>query len=96
MADLTLQEIERLAVKHEAFGFGQVQPEGLTVHGFEPDGLKAFVAELLDVSQSRRKLSAADAVSHRPCPRCQGTMVGQEDHGNLSLMCVQCKHKESL
>lgn len=42
----TPAEIERLAVKHEAFGFGQVDSKGLTTHGFDPDGLAAFVNDL--------------------------------------------------
>lgn len=44
----------------------------------------------------RHPLNAADCIAHRPCKHCGGTCVGIEDHGNLSLMCVQCKHKESL
>lgn len=33
-------------MKHEAFGFGQVDRKGLTTHGFDPEGLLAFVNEL--------------------------------------------------
>ena len=44
--DLTPESIERLAVKHESFGFGQVDSKGYTTHGFDPEGLAAFVAEL--------------------------------------------------
>lgn len=42
----TPAEIEQMAVKHEAFGFGQVDYKGLTTHGFDPEGLLAFVNEL--------------------------------------------------
>jgi hypothetical protein len=49
----TLQEseIEAIAVKHEAFGFGLVDEKGYTTHGFDPDGLQAFVKELLQLQQ---------------------------------------------
>lgn len=40
---LTEEEIERLAVKNEAFGFGLVDAKGFTTHGFDPDGLGTFV-----------------------------------------------------
>lgn len=35
--------VERMAVEHEAFGFGQVDSKGYTTHGFYPDGLENFV-----------------------------------------------------
>ncbi|MDR6768666.1 hypothetical protein J2W88_003970 [Acidovorax delafieldii] len=41
---LSEKELEALAVNHEEFGFGQVDPGGLTLHGFGPDGLRAFIA----------------------------------------------------
>jgi len=44
--NLTLEDIERIAIKHESFGFGRVDSKGLTTHGFDPEGLAAFVAEL--------------------------------------------------
>ena len=44
---LTDEEIEALAVKHEAFGFGQVDKRGLTTPGFDPDGLRAFTRAVL-------------------------------------------------
>jgi hypothetical protein len=44
---MTDEQMEKLAVKHESFGFGQVDAKGLTVHGFDPDGLSAFVTELI-------------------------------------------------
>jgi hypothetical protein len=43
---LSEKELEALAVKHEEFGFGQVDPSGFTMHGFGPDGLRAFIAEV--------------------------------------------------
>lgn len=55
---MDLKEIEKLAVKHESFGFGLADPgEGLTTHGFEPEGLQAFVAELL--MKERGEIAAA-------------------------------------
>lgn len=44
------EKIEQMAVKHEAFGFGQVDAKGYTTHGFDPDGLRNFVKELLKVA----------------------------------------------
>ena len=44
-------EIEKLAIKHETFGFGHVDARGLTTHGFDPEGLQAFVNELLAQAQ---------------------------------------------
>lgn len=41
-------EIEQLAVKHEAFGFGLADVKGYTTHGFDPDGLESFVREVLE------------------------------------------------
>lgn len=38
--------VERLAVMHEAFGFGRVDEKGCTTHGFDPDGLVNFANEL--------------------------------------------------
>jgi hypothetical protein len=40
---LSAEQIEKLAIEHEAFGFGQVDEWGLTTHGFDPDGLHDFV-----------------------------------------------------
>lgn len=39
---MTEEQIEEIALKHEAFGFGQVDHRGLTTHGFDPDGLRDF------------------------------------------------------
>lgn len=39
---LTDEQIEVMAIEHEAFGFGRVDAKGLTTHGFDPDGLKSF------------------------------------------------------
>lgn len=47
---LTKKEIEKLAVKHEAFGFGRSDAKGFTTHGFDPDGLSAFANELMSLS----------------------------------------------
>jgi len=46
--ELDERQIERLAVKHEAFGFGRVDAKGLTTHGFDPDGLAAFAREIAE------------------------------------------------
>lgn len=56
LAPLTDAEIEALAVEHESFGFGRVDEKGYTCHGFNPDGLAAFVAAL------RARLAAPVAV----------------------------------
>lgn len=45
---MTETEIEALAVKHEAFGFGRVDAKGYTTHGFDPDGLAAFVMAITE------------------------------------------------
>jgi hypothetical protein len=50
--NITDEQIEKIAVKHEAFGFGRVDVKGLTTHGFDPDGLAAFVRELLALQPS--------------------------------------------
>jgi hypothetical protein len=47
-------ELERLAVKHEAFGFGQAGAQGLTTHGFDPEGLHAFVREVIELDRKFR------------------------------------------
>lgn len=39
---MTEGEIEKLAVEHEAFGFGLVDAKGCTTHGFDPEGIQAF------------------------------------------------------
>lgn len=39
---LTYQEIERLALAHEDYGFGQVGSDGVSSHGFDAPGLVAF------------------------------------------------------
>lgn len=44
---LSDEEIEKLAVEHEAFGFGRVDERGLTTHGFDPDGLRDFARAIL-------------------------------------------------
>jgi hypothetical protein len=43
VASLTEQEIEALALTHEDFGFGLADSEGIQTHGFNPEGLEAFV-----------------------------------------------------
>ena len=47
-------DIEKLAVEHEAFGFGRVDAKGYTTHGFDPDGLRDFAAALLKLAADRR------------------------------------------
>jgi hypothetical protein len=41
--NLSIEAIEKLALKHESFGFGKVDAHGLTTHGFDPAGLRKFV-----------------------------------------------------
>jgi len=53
------EQIEALAVKHEAFGFGRVDAKGFTTHGFDPDGLEAFAAALLAAERERGDIEAA-------------------------------------
>lgn len=48
-ASSNCEQIESLAVEHEAFGFGQVDAKGFTTHGFDADGLQAFIKELFAV-----------------------------------------------
>lgn len=52
---ITKTKIEALAVEHEAFGFGRVDAEGYTTHGFNPDGLHEFVTKII-------KLARAEAI----------------------------------
>lgn len=40
--------IERVAVKHEDFGFGLADSHGITTHGFSPEGLENFIVEILE------------------------------------------------
>jgi hypothetical protein len=40
---LTEEQIEKLAVEYEAFGFGLADSHAPSTHGFDPDGLVAFV-----------------------------------------------------
>lgn len=47
MPILSDEQIEALAIKHEDFGFGRVDKRGITTHGFNPDGLRAFVLEII-------------------------------------------------
>ena len=60
---LSENDIESIAVKHEDFGFGQVDRFGYTTHGFLPEGLRAFVAEVRkdDESLIRQMLEALTA-----------------------------------
>jgi hypothetical protein len=62
---LSEKELEALAVKHEEFGFGQVDPGGFTTHGFGPDGLRAFIAEVRkdDEALIRQMLEHLDVVT---------------------------------
>jgi hypothetical protein len=66
-AEPTAEQIEKLAVKHESFGFGQVDAKGFTTHGFDPDGLKAFVRDLLALAaqQAERPAHAPEHVVNR-------------------------------
>lgn len=45
---LTDEQIEALAIEHEAFGFGRADEKGLTTHGFDPEGLRNFARAVLD------------------------------------------------
>jgi hypothetical protein len=51
---MNTEQIEQLAVKHEAFGFGLVDAKGYTTHGFDPEGLHAFVTELTEALAQER------------------------------------------
>lgn len=39
VSELAVGQIEALATKHKAFGFGLADAEGITTHGFDPGGL---------------------------------------------------------
>lgn len=52
---LSDQEIESLAIEHEAFGFGQLDSYGLTTHGFNPDGLRDFARAVLRQAQTKEQ-----------------------------------------
>lgn len=56
-------DIEAIAVEHEAFGFGQIGAEGLTVHGLEPEGLQAFVNALMEHAASIAERMGLEAES---------------------------------
>ena len=47
MTEPTDAELEALAVEHEAFGFGLADKQGLSTHGFDPDGLRSFARAVL-------------------------------------------------
>jgi hypothetical protein len=51
--ELSDPEVELMAVKHEDFGFGLVDNHGISTHGFSPEGLKAFVQEILYKAQTK-------------------------------------------
>ena len=57
LVPMTPEEIEKLALTHEAFGFGRVDARGLTTHGFDPEGLHAFVNAV--EAHHNRKLGGA-------------------------------------
>jgi hypothetical protein len=56
---LTDEVIERLAVEHESFGFGVVDDRGLTTHGFDPEGLRAFARDLVAAATTGNKGAAS-------------------------------------
>lgn len=56
-------DIEAMAVEHEAFGFGRVDAKGLTIHGFEPEGLQAFVNAIIEHAASIAERMGLDAQS---------------------------------
>jgi len=66
---LTDEQIERAAIAHEDFGFGKVDAHGITTHGFNPDGLRAFVrtieAETLKAHQ--QAIEAAVLAEREAC-----------------------------
>lgn len=51
-ADISDERIEALAVEHEAFGFGRADFRGLSTHGFDPEGLRAFARAVLAAQPS--------------------------------------------
>lgn len=52
-------DIEKLAVEHEAFGFGRIGDDGLSTHGFDPDGLQAFVTAIRRAAREEMREEAA-------------------------------------
>jgi hypothetical protein len=63
------EQIEALAVEHEAFGFGRVDAKGYTIHGFEPEGLAAFAAALMAAERERCAKPLEDAAARLLAPR---------------------------
>lgn len=53
------KEIEKLAIKYEAFGMGRVDEKGFTTHGFDPSGIKKFAAELMRLAYNEGLEDAA-------------------------------------
>jgi hypothetical protein len=49
VSSISDEQIEALAIKHEDFGFGRVDKRGITTHGFNPEGLRAFVLEIVQL-----------------------------------------------
>lgn len=60
MTEPTDAELEALAVEHEAFGFGLADKQGLSTHGFDPDGLRSF-ARAIEAKARRDALEEAAA-----------------------------------
>ena len=53
MVNITDEQIEKLAVKHEAFGFGLADSYAPSTHGFDPDGLIKFARALISETKEQ-------------------------------------------
>lgn len=53
-------QVERLAVHHEDFGFGRVDAYGLSSHGFSGKGLRRFVRDLTKLLQAEPSVVEAE------------------------------------
>lgn len=59
--------IEALAKEHEAFGSGHVDARCLATHGFDPEGLHAFVQALIGAERTRGSDLVEAQVEWEPC-----------------------------
>lgn len=85
LPELDEKEIERLAVKHEAFGFGRVDDRCYTTHGFDPEGLHGFVADLRALI---RKQALEDAA--KVCQKLELAIDGGGNHYYRPADARQC------
>lgn len=64
MKELSEEQIEKIALEHEAFGFGKVDHHGLTTHGFDPAGLLGCIRTALNEFCKINGLGEAQSVSY--------------------------------